>query len=174
CRGACPCRSRAALRAGQEAAQLTEELLGPRVDAARNLDLHRDVEVAASLAGQTWQAAAAQAPDLASLGSRRHPELGHAFQRANGHATAEHGLADRDGGLRVEIVALAREARVVLHARNQNEVAAGAAERPRVSLAGHTDLCPGLHARGHEDGHGAAARGDPAATAAWARIRGRP
>src|SRR5262249_60388462 len=50
CTVACPCRSLAALRARQESSELAEELLGPGIDAAGQLDLHRAVEGAPAVA----------------------------------------------------------------------------------------------------------------------------
>src|SRR5205823_510400 len=94
---------RGALNWREEPAQVAEQVLRARIDAARNLDLRGDVEVAAPTAGQTRHAAAAQLEHLAALRPRRDHQMEVAVDAAHGDPRAEHRFDDADGQRAIDI-----------------------------------------------------------------------
>ena len=129
--------------------------------------------------------AAVEDVHLAGLRARLELELGVSVERRDRDPRAERRLGHRQVDLREDVVALAREARVVLHVDEDVDVARLAARQPGVALAGDADPLAVVDARRDVDvepplvedppaaAAGLARRLDHAtgAVAAWARLR---
>jgi hypothetical protein len=111
-----------------------------------------------------------QAEHLAALRSRRHHDLGRAFEGEHLCLDPQHGLDHGHRQLDVQVVALSGERRVLAHARDDHQVAARSAERAGMSLAGHTQLGAGVHAGRDGDGYCSGLWARAAATALGAGI----
>ena len=97
-------------------------------------------------------------------------ELGRAVERLDGHGRAERRLDDRQVDLRVDVVALAHEARVRVDAHEHVDVARAAAERAGMTLAGDADALPVVDAGRDVDVERPRLRDAPRATALLARV----
>ena len=172
-------------RARAAAAQLAEQLLGPRVEPARNLDPHRDVQIPAAVAASRGIPLPAQAEHLPALGpaagTRSHDPVDGA---APAIAAAEHRLHHVIGTSQYRLSPLRVKNGCSWTRATHDQIPARPAERPGVPLTGDPHLGAGVDAGRQQDvtdtrlgatPHAATRRAGPDTRAPRARRRrGRP
>src|SRR5262245_35669113 len=139
---------------GKHALQLPDEVVGPRVEPAGNVEADGDVEVTVAFPGESGQALAPQAEDLTSGGAGRDDQRRLSERGGNPDAGAAQRFPHADRNLAVDALAFPGEEGMRLDARAHDEIAAGPAERPRASFARQTDLGAVVDARRDRDRHG--------------------
>src|SRR5262249_47046870 len=138
--------------------------------AARDGQVHEHAVIAAAESLQDRHALAPKDPHLAGLHAGRQLERDAAVERLHIYGSTERRLHDREVDLRVDVVALADEARIGSHAHVDVDVAGAATEGARMSLAGDADALPALDARRHVDPRLAALDRPPGAAALVTRV----
>src|SRR5215831_11699454 len=108
-------------------------------EARRHEDVHEHAVVTGAAALQHRHAAPAQDDDLPGLGARLDVDLRLSVDRRDRDPRTEGGLRDRQVQRREDVVPLADEARIRLHADEDVDVARGDAGRARVPFAPDPD-----------------------------------
>src|SRR5579872_1784578 len=141
---------------GVQLAELAQEFLGALVLYLRHLDGYFHDLIATLIFARVEYALLAQ-PELAAVGrARRNLEQRAAVDGRYFDLGAQAGLGDRDGDADLDVVAVAREERMLLDARGDVEVACGRAHSAGVAFAGDAQARSVLRARRnvHRNGFG--------------------